>query len=233
MELITLAPTHALEVARLHIAGQPGTFLTSLGPEVLTVFYRALPQSPTGIGFVMRSDASEEEQRTPIAQQELRLANSPTLVGFVAATTCTGCLFIELATRHLPRFFPPLLLRYGRQPWLIWRSVETLLYPFSSSHHAGRATGQEEPAVVAELLSIMVEPAERNQGIGAQLVAQLVTACKARNIDALDVTVDTENGGARRFYAHQGFVEEQTFQLNGRVMARYRLQLGPRKAQTP
>ncbi len=236
MEITALRSIHALDAARLHIAGQPGTFLTSLGPEVLTVFYRALPQSPTGFGFAVQ-DTGDEEYRQPIGgHRQSTLANSYSIAGFVAATTCTGCLFIELGTRHLLHFFPPLLLRYSQHPRLLWRSIETLFYPFApsrhvaQSHRAGRVTDQGEPAAVAELLSIMVEPTRRSQGLGAQLVAQLVAACQARHIGALDVTVDAGNAGARRFYAQQGFVEEQTFPLYGRAMARYRLQLLPLKA---
>ncbi len=232
MEIITLAPTHALDAARLHIAGQPGTFLTSLGPEVLTVFYRALPQSATAIGFAAHGNTEQKCQQVTADNQSVDLSQPPAIIGFVAATTCTGCLFFELATRHLLHFFPPLLLRYGRQPGLIWRSIETLFYPFSPSHRTGEATHKDEPTAVAELLSIMVEPGQRNQGIGAQLVAQLVTACQVRKIGALDVTVDADNVGAQRFYAQQGFVEAQTFQLYGRAMARYRLSLLPPKAQT-
>ncbi|MEZ4658511.1 MAG: hypothetical protein R2911_13150 [Caldilineaceae bacterium] len=48
MHIDPLQPVHARDAARLHIAGQPGTFLTSLGPPVLTVFYDSLPRSAKG-----------------------------------------------------------------------------------------------------------------------------------------------------------------------------------------
>src|SRR4051794_17725984 len=51
MTLVKLSSRHAEDAARLHIAGQPGTFLTSLGPDVLTILYRALPESATGFGY--------------------------------------------------------------------------------------------------------------------------------------------------------------------------------------
>jgi hypothetical protein len=114
IDFTKLTPTHAAAAARLHIAGQPGTFLTSLGPEVLTVFYRALPQSPVGFGFVARDDRH----------------TGADVIGFVAATTSTGRLFLELGTRQLPSFMPPLLRRFAHQPSLIGKAVQTVLYPF-------------------------------------------------------------------------------------------------------
>jgi len=224
MKITTLASIHARDAARLHIAGQPGTFLTSLGPEVLTVFYRALPQSPTGIGFALQGEPSESRQQ-PTGKQQVP---SAPIAGFVAATTCTGCLFLELGTRHLWQFLPPLLARLARQPQLLGRSIQTLFYPFLSKHHTPATPSQGKPAAVAELLSIMVAPSLRSQGLGAQLIDQLVTACQARTLDAIDVTVDASNSGARRFYAHHGFGEEETFSLYGRPMMRYRLPLLPK-----
>lgn len=215
MKFTTLAPTHAAAAARLHIAGQPGTFLTKLGPEVLTVFYRALPQSPVGFGFVGEVGVAALASTSSAGAAS---AAAP-VIGFVAATTSTGQLFLELGTRHLPHFLPPLLRCFGQQPRLLGQAAQTLVYPFleRADRHGAKAAKR------AELLSIMVEPAWRSQGIGAQLLAQLVAACAAREITLLDVTVDAANHRACAFYARHGFAEQQTFLLYGRAMCRYRL----------
>lgn len=220
MKLIDLAPIHAPTVARLHIAGQPGTFLTSLGPDVLTVLYRALPQSSTGFGFV----ACEENAHLPAA-------DAPR--GFVAATTSTGRLFLELGTRHIHRFLPPLLGRFVQQPTLLPLALQTIAYPFlhgetgdnlsTPSEKTGDNPGDKrDNLAVAELLSIMVEPTYRGQGIGAQLLQRLIQTCRIQGITTLDVTVDAGNRGARQFYARHGFVERLTFQFVGRPMCSYR-----------
>lgn len=203
-----LTPAHAADATRLHIAGQPGTFLTSLGPAVLTVFYRTLPQSPVGFGFVARDGLRPRAQATGAAEG---------VIGFVAATTSTGRLFLELGTRQLLSFTPPLLRRFVQQPSLIGKAVQTVLYPLLHRGD-GRADGK-----VAELLAIMVEPGCRSQGIGARLITQLIDECVARDLDALDVTVDAQNEGARRFYAKHGFGEHGRFTLYGRPMCTYRL----------
>ena len=213
MQIIALAPPHAAAAARLHIAGQPDTFLTSLGPALLTTIYSALPQSTAGFGFVALSDG-------PVPATSVQSAS---VVGFVSATTSTGRLFLELGTRHLPAFVPALLRRFAQQPRLLLHCVQTVLYPLLH-------TSANTSAAAAELLSIMVEPTWRSQGVGTQLVEQLVAACRARQIPALDVTVAVANQAAQRFYVRHGFVEHGTFQLYGRPMYRYRLAIPAKRS---
>lgn len=203
--VISLVPRHAADAARLHIAGQPGAFLSSLGPEVLTVLYQALPQSPVGFGFAAL-DGEAHSQRT---------------VGFVSATTSTGKLFAEMASRRMFAFLPVLLRCYAHQPLLALRSVQVVTYPFlsGSNAHAG--------VVSAELLSIMVEPDARSQGVGSSLMAALFDECRFRHIALLDVTVDAANDGAQRFYLRHGFTPHHSFHLFGRAMRLYQCPISP------
>lgn len=207
MQIIPLQPLHAPDTARLHIAGQPGAFLTSLGPAVLAVFYSSLPRSPYGYGFT----ATEREQ----------------ILGFVSATTSVGQLFVELGTRRIGRFLPPLLARFARQPKLMLRSIETLFYPMVAARQDAREGSHhiDDTCSTAELLSIMVEPDARGKGVGTLLMDALVAESRRRHIGALDVTVDQTNVGARRFYERNGFVYGRDFTLYGRPMCQYRLEL--------
>lgn len=200
--LVALAAVHAPDAARLHVAGQPGTFLTSLGPDVLTALYRALPATQAGFGFAAVMGEPGRER----------------LVGFVSATTGVGALFAEVGTRQLGTLLPPLLRRYAQRPGLMLRSVQTALYPLLVRGESGPPT--------AELLSIMVEPELRSQGIGAALLGALVDGCRARGLAQLEVTVDAANEGAQRFYARHGFVPEREFVLYGRAMRHLRRDLG-------
>jgi len=147
----------------------------------------------------------------------------PQVVGFVSATTSTGHLFLALGTRHLPAFVPALLRRFAQQPRLLLHCVQTVLYPLLH-------TSANTSAAAAELLSIMVEPTWRSQGVGTQLVEQVVAACRARQIPALDVTVAAVNQGAQRFYVRHGFIQHSTFQLYGRPMYSYRRAINMRPA---
>ncbi|MBV7336810.1 GNAT family N-acetyltransferase [Chloroflexi bacterium TSY] len=196
--ITNLSVHHASTAAQLHIAGQPGTFLTRLGPDVLTVLYQVLPQSTLGFGFAATGRCHE-------------------IQGFVSATTSVGHLFTQLGTRYLGQFLPPLFNRFVRQPTLLFQSIQTVFYPFlARDHHTTRAQSS------AELLSIMVEPSRRGQGIGTTLLQALVAECNHRAITALDVTVDAQNRGARRFYERHHFVFQKQFQLYGRTMCLYR-----------
>jgi ribosomal protein S18 acetylase RimI-like enzyme len=202
--IVSLRSQHASDAARLHIAGQPGTFLTSLGPKVLTALYRALSRSATGFGYAA---VDEQDDQTAIA--------------FVSATTSIGHLFKQLSTSHLGSFAPPLLSRLASNPSLALRSAQTILYPLLTS----RKVDSARKGTSAELLSIMVEPARRNSGIGTELLHRLVEECFARQIDQIDVTVDAQNDGARRFYERHGFCLDHGFRLYGREMVQYSLAL--------
>jgi ribosomal protein S18 acetylase RimI-like enzyme len=198
MYIVPFASVHAADAARLHIAGQPGTFLTSLGPAVLTALYRSLPATRAGFGFAA-------------------VDNDDALLGFVSATTSVGKLFIEIGIRSFATLLPPLATQLVHHPALIWRSLQTVAYPL--------LVGSEAGPPPTELLSIMVEPSQRSRGIGAQLLAALVDACHERMIPLLDVTVDANNLGAQRFYTRHGFIHHHDFILYGRRMAQYRLTL--------
>ena len=210
LAIVPLTPHHAPAAARLHILGQPGTFLTSLGPEVLTLFYQTLPQSPTGFGFAALSMPA-----TAIARSQ----EAATVLGFVSATTGVGRLFLELGTRRLPEFLPPLAARFARQPGLALRSLQTLAYPLLVQQ-------DDHGPAAAELLSIMVEPQARSLGIGALLLQALLHECSGRALPQLDVTVDAANEGAQRFYERHGFVRVRAFTLYGRRMFLYARRIG-------
>ena len=73
MHVESLGPQHAPAAARLHLEGQPGTFLSALGFEFLTVLYQEIAAAPMGFGFVAQADGET--------------------VGVVAATESTAGLF--------------------------------------------------------------------------------------------------------------------------------------------
>jgi ribosomal protein S18 acetylase RimI-like enzyme len=219
MSIVKLAPAHAAAAARLHCLGQPGTFLTSLGVEVLTVLYERLPVTSVGFGFSALADWPASS--APAAPRAVAHApGGDDVVGFVSATTGTGRLFLELGTRHLGRFVPPLVLSYLRQPRLVWRSVETTLYPWLAGGHEAKT---DQPT--AELLSIMVEPGRQSQGIGSLLLQALFAECRTRGVPRLTVTVDAANTEAQRFYQRHGFQPAERFSLYGRPMCGYAVEL--------
>ncbi len=193
MEVIQeLKVEHAPIAAEIHIEGQPGTFLTSLGQEFLTVLYAQMCASPWGFGCVALSDGQ--------------------VVGLVAAAVNTSALFKEIIWRRWYRLVWPLTKQLWRHPSLLTNTLQTLSYP-----------GQE--AAGAELLFIGVRARLRGQGLGRRLVEALGAECRARSISNLEVTVDVANQGANRFYRRHGFQYQRTFELYGRQMNSYKLEL--------
>jgi ribosomal protein S18 acetylase RimI-like enzyme len=219
-----LVPHHAPDVARLHFDAQRGTFLSALGPDILQIVYEKLPATEFGFGFAITAPASGDGLRVP--------------VGFVSATTSVGGLFVRTGLTSAGRLAPRLLVRYLRSPVLIGHTFQTALYPLISqggdedvagSNACEDSSGGAQVSK-AELLSIMVEDHWRGRGLGAMLVDALVAECAARDIAYLDVTVDSMNDGARRFYERYGFVLHRTFRLYGREMCGYGRQIQARGA---
>jgi ribosomal protein S18 acetylase RimI-like enzyme len=202
-----LTANYARQAARLHIQGQPGTFLTSLGEDVLTVVYRALPQARGGFGFAA----------IQLTDHGTAPAGDEPLLGYISATTSIGGIFVEMASQRLGELLLPLLRRYVQAPALAVRSLQTAMYPFLAHEEEG------EPA--AELLSIMVEPALRSYGIGALLMAAFLQECRSRSLSAVTVTVDAANDGAQRFYRRHGFSTWRDITLYGRPMHVFRREL--------
>ncbi|MCS6826737.1 MAG: GNAT family N-acetyltransferase [Caldilinea sp.] len=205
LTLTPLTPQQAADAAWLHRVGQPGSFLTALGDEVLTVLYRVLPQSRVGFGFAAID---------PLQPQKL--------LGFVSATTSVAALFLEMGLRRFPDFAPALARRFIQEPTLALRATETVLYPF-------RHATSDAPSPTGELLSIMVKPELRSHGVGGMLLAALKAECLRRGVAIVDVTVAADNQGAQRFYVRHGFTYVQAFTLYGRPMHLYRALLLEKK----
>lgn len=202
LTVLPLRAAHAADAARLHILGQPGAFLTRLGPDFLCALYATLPATRDGFGFAaVAGDITTERVDAHV-------------VGFVSATSNVGGLYSDMAIHNAFALAPLLISRVLRDPALLPMGVTTALYPLMVHDAVG-------PTSAAELLSIMVEPAWRGLGIGALLLAALHVECARRGVDALDVTVDAGNEGARRFYARHGFAQRKSIYLNGRTMCVY------------
>jgi ribosomal protein S18 acetylase RimI-like enzyme len=65
---------------------------------------------------------------------------------------------------------------------------------------------------------LLVAPAHRRQGVGAQLCAALVRWMSERGASVVRLVVHLQNAGARAFWGRQGFtVEREDFKRSGRL----------------
>lgn len=201
-----LSVADAMDVARLHVAGQPNTFLTNLGEDALELVYKALVNGSSGFGVV--------------AEAPLEAGRIGRVVGFAAATSSTLALYADVARMSGLTMAREVLKSTVRRPALLLQAVESALYPL---RQAGNASDHAD----AELLAIMVDAAWRGSGVGGALLDALLRQSLARGVTSLEVTVDAANEGARRFYASQGFTHHSDFRLNGRAMCAYLLAFAP------
>lgn len=62
---------------------------------------------------------------------------------------------------------------------------------------------------VATLDELYVVPGRRGEGLGSQLVATLMRALRSRGCGEVQINVDEDDAGARRFYEARGFVNQE------------------------
>jgi GNAT superfamily N-acetyltransferase len=184
-----------LQAAAIHIEGQPNTFLSSLGPDVVARLFDHTAHSPHGFGFV----AVEGEE----------------VIGFVVGTESNARLFPDVLKRG---FFPltfALLYHVLRHPSIVPKLVETLRYP---------STVQEHPNE-AESLSRGVRRDWRGQGVGSLLWAAVTGEARRRGATHIITTVDQAHGIINAWHRARDHELVRTFSLYGRVMNVYRIAL--------
>lgn len=194
-EIRPLVPDDAAEVAAIHAQGQPGTFLTSLGPAFLRGMYRQLAAAPECYGYVA-----------------LREGN---ILGVVVGAPASGGVLKRVMLLSGLRLFFPLLGAILRQPALIARAWETLSYGEQFEELEGEG----------ELLFIGVREQGRGQEVGQALFLSLAAAFRERGMRWMTLTVAEANERAMRFYQRQGMQVDGMFELYGRKMHRCVLRL--------
>ncbi len=193
-----MGPEDMSEVVAVHLRGFPGSFLTSLGPSFLRLFYFGLASDRDGVAFVASSEGR--------------------IVGFVAGTLEQEGFYRRLLHSRKWRF----ALASGRALLLRPRIAPRLLRALR------RPTEARESSASACLMSIAVDPERAGTGIGARLVEAFCKAVKERGRTALCLTTDREgNDRVRAFYEKLGFRVARTFRTpEGRLLDEYAIQLG-------
>lgn len=195
IEIRRIRPEEASIAAALHVEGQPGTVLTTLGKEFLTALYAELDRSEHGLAFVAVSEGR--------------------VVGIIAGSTDTRALFRDLVWKRGLRLALPVARRLLRKPALLWRVLQTLAYPNKLRAKTGDA----------EFLFIGVSSEMRRQGIASRMLEVLIAACKERGATGLLSTVEASNPRANPFHVKWGFEIIGHLKLYGRPMNLYYLPL--------
>lgn len=161
--MIVIRPMEARDThkaAMIHIEGQPHTFLSSLGPEFVSILFTNLVRSPHGFGFV----AVDEDD----------------VIGFAVGATSTKAMFRDVLRRA---WFPLAWasLRYALvHPSAFRLLFETLRYPSAMDEAPGEA----------ESLSRGVRADRQGEGAGSLLWKAITNEARQRGAHSLVMIVD-------------------------------------------
>jgi ribosomal protein S18 acetylase RimI-like enzyme len=188
--------------------GQPGTFLTGLGPAFLRALYGEMAISAHCYGFVALEDGT---------------AGAAQVLGVVVGSADAHQVFKDLIWRRGLRLAPTVAGALVRRPRLMAHVWQTLFYPDSVEGQPGEA----------ELFYIGVRPDARRRGMGATLFQALAQASRQRGMKALGLTVELTNAGALAFYTRQGMTPQRELTLYGRRMLWLSMPLQEREEHKP
>jgi ribosomal protein S18 acetylase RimI-like enzyme len=185
----------AAAAARIHAEGQPGTFLTALGPSFLRGLYGQMAVSSYCYGYVA--------------------CEGDSAVGVVVGTVDSRAVFKELIFRRGLALAFPVAWALVRRPSLVPKVFQTFLYPSQVGTEPGES----------ELYFVGVRGDRRGQGIGQALFQALAEESRRRGMLAMGLIADAQNEPAKRLYLRRGMREIRRFALYGRPMIWYRLEL--------
>jgi hypothetical protein len=196
MEITSLTPSHARQVAEIHIEGQPGTFLTRLGIDFLVQLYAAIAASEFAFG---------------------RVALDGTVVagaGIVALNT--GQLFRQVKVRHWHRLAWPVARRMLRHPRLLGELIQSWRYPARNAVRPGDA----------EILFMGLRHDYMRHSLGPRLLADLLEVTSRRGCPGVTTLIDKRNRAVRWLIGDvPGCAIDHEVELNGKTMLVYRLNL--------
>jgi GNAT superfamily N-acetyltransferase len=141
---------------------------------------------------------------------EIRIATAEDLLGLVDALTS---LFAEDPGTRDPTVSQEWPVRFGLSNMTAWIADGNRLVLAAADGEAvvGLLTGiitepaDHRPVRVATLHSLYVDPAHRNDGVGARLVETFRSWARQRRADRMSVTAYAANIDAIRFYQRHGF----------------------------
>jgi len=197
----TAGPEDIKGVASAHVSAFQGKFLTKLGSKSLESYYDFFRDHPLGILLIAKED---ENQRAIgfICGWQKGAAYQNYLIQRCGTRFSMGLLnFVirePLKAAELIRPRLKLIYALGRS-WLMPRIKQSRL------NNVQDATKYIKISMNASLLSIGVVPGFQKYGVGQKLHNAFIKKCKARNINEIWLSVETNNSKAISFYEKLGW----------------------------
>ncbi|MEL4506379.1 GNAT family N-acetyltransferase [Luteococcus sp. H138] len=191
------AALHAADIEQivaLHRRAFPDFFLSQLGPNFLTQFYKGFLTDPTSVTVVAHGDDGR-------------------VLGAVVGTTQPSGFFSRLLKRRLPGFLLASAQAAIQDPKRAPRLARGVLY-------RGEAGERVEGALLS---SICVDPATQGAGVGRILLDAWEAAARLRGAKHAFLTTDAnDNDATNGFYLRNGWTLTKEFSTpEGRAMNRY------------
>lgn len=177
--------SHVPQVAKLHLEGIKGGFITSLGINFITALYDAIAQSDSNFGLVAHEDSK--------------------ILGFIIFSTNLKQLYKSIILKK-GLWFVLLLANRMCSFRQIKNIVETLRYPKRIRSLNIPSTG---------LMSIAVSYETRGKGLATMLIQKGFSECLKRDIDRVRVLVGTDNVPANALYRKCGFKKSYSIYNHG------------------
>jgi ribosomal protein S18 acetylase RimI-like enzyme len=207
--MIVRANKHHIEpIVRIHLASFPDSFLTKLGPSMLTVIYEEMSKPPLGFCWVYIQNGQ--------------------VLGFLSGSYIPSGRFynrifrkriwplgLALMTKVIRS--PKILLDLGRRVPNVFGNRKPPREEFVSSPPTGK---------VAHILSIASSPAFQGQGVGTSLLRAAVDNLQVEGHDYVHISFLADNVAAKRLYENAEFVPYKHSQsADGVASLHYQLNL--------
>lgn len=186
------------DIVEIHMDTFTGFFLTFLGKKFLKTLYEGFIDYPQS-GLIIALDEDKP-------------------VGFCAYSEDLSGFYKYLIKKKLIIFAWYAIRAFFRKPKIFFRLLRAFTY--------SRESKRKENYV--ELSSIGVSPAEKNIGIGSQMINKLYELTNPEKFEYIKLETDRDNNeGVNYFYQKNGFVLDHSYETpEGRKMNEYRYYLG-------
>ena len=184
-------------VVQIHLTAFPTFFMTQLGPNFLTYYYKLVLDDPWRIFIVAE--------------------NSIAVLGFVSGTLHPQRFYQQLR-KHRWCLITKVIIALLREPLLLTR----LIASYARAGHTADSFHNE----TCELTSLAVNPTCAGHGIGKGLVTTFIGLVRGKRQKITLTTETTNNEKVNAFYHNLGFrIEESFYASKGRKLNKYFLRI--------
>lgn len=193
MEIEKLKISDSYKIAEIHAKSFRGFFLTSLGEKFLIKFYNSLIKDHNNIC--------------------LGLKENNEVIAFVIGVKNNKSFYRKLFLKNISQLLPQLIKKFLTRPWLF---IQLLVSYFSVNKI------KLEAEFESCLLSICIDPAFSNKGLGSILIREYELVLIENKVVKYYLTTDSINNDAtNKFYIKNKFQLSSVFFQGERKMNVY------------